>query len=79
MAAAKKPKLLDCAFTSGIVLRADGTVDLYSGVGDTHEGRPIRERSWDQSSISMPSFARATGRGFRVLATSKMLPMCLFT
>ena len=40
-AAAKKPKLLDCAFTSGIVLRADGKVDLYSGVGDTHEGRVV--------------------------------------
>ncbi len=41
VAAAKKPKLLDCAFTSGIVLRADGKVDLYSGVGDTHEGRVV--------------------------------------
>lgn len=36
---AKKPNLHDCAFTSGIVLRADGKVDLYSGLGDTHEGR----------------------------------------
>ena len=38
-AAAKLPNLKDCAFTSGIVLREDGKVDLYSGVGDTHEGR----------------------------------------
>lgn len=37
--AAKMPNLKDCAFTSGIVLREDGKVDLYSGVGDTHEGR----------------------------------------
>ena len=37
--AAKKPNLKDCAFTSGIKLREDGKVDLYSGVGDTHEGR----------------------------------------
>ena len=38
-AAAKLPKLKDCAFTSGIVLREDGKADLYSGLGDTHEGR----------------------------------------
>ncbi len=31
--------LRDCAFTSGIVKREDGKVDLYSGVGDTFEGR----------------------------------------
>lgn len=37
--AAKKPNLKDCAFTSGIVLRQDGKADLYSGIGDTHEGR----------------------------------------
>lgn len=37
--AAKKPNLADCAFTSGIVLRKDGKADLYSGVGDTFEGR----------------------------------------
>ena len=36
---AKRPELTDCAFTSGIVLRADGRVDLYSGIGDTYEGR----------------------------------------
>ena len=36
---AKRPELTDCAFTSGIVLRPDGNVDLYSGIGDTQEGR----------------------------------------
>lgn len=38
-APAKLPELVDCAFTSGIVLRPDGKADLYSGIGDTHEGR----------------------------------------
>ena len=37
----KKPELVDCAFTSGIVLRDDGLVDLYSGVGDCMEGRVV--------------------------------------
>ena len=37
--APKLPRLADCAFTSGIVPRADGRVDLYSGVGDAGEGR----------------------------------------
>ncbi|MCC3356831.1 DUF1861 family protein [Bacillus sp. REN16] len=36
---AKLPDLVDCAFTSGIVVRPDGKVDLYSGIGDTEEGR----------------------------------------
>jgi len=36
---AKRPGLEDCAFTSGIVMRPDGKVDLYSGIGDTGEGR----------------------------------------
>lgn len=36
---AKKPDLEDCAFASGIVTREDGKVDLYSGIGDTEEGR----------------------------------------
>jgi len=35
----KKPELADCAFTSGIVAREDGKVDLYSGVGDAYQGR----------------------------------------
>ena len=38
---AKKPELVDCAFTSGIVMRSDGRVDLYSGIGDTGEGRIV--------------------------------------
>lgn len=38
---AKKPNLVDCAFTSGIVMRPDGKVDLYSGIGDTEEGRVV--------------------------------------
>lgn len=42
-APAKIPQLKDCAFTSGIVKRADGKVDLYSGVGDTHQGRVVIE------------------------------------
>ena len=36
---AKRPELVDCAFTSGIVMRPDGKADLYSGIGDTQEGR----------------------------------------
>ena len=38
---AKKPDLTDVAFTSGIVPRADGKVDLYSGIGDAEEGRIV--------------------------------------
>jgi len=37
----KRPSLSDCAFTSGIVMREDGKVDLYSGIGDTEEGRIV--------------------------------------
>ena len=37
----KKPDLTDVAFTSGIVPRADGKVDLYSGIGDAEEGRIV--------------------------------------
>lgn len=36
---AKKPNLEDCAFTSGMVTRDDGMVDLYSGIGDCEEGK----------------------------------------
>jgi len=36
---AKGPSLVDCAFTSGIAVRNDGLVDLYSGLGDTAAGR----------------------------------------
>lgn len=35
----KLEKLKDCAFTSGIVSRPDGRVDLYSGLCDCEEGR----------------------------------------
>lgn len=35
----KRPDLVDCAFTSGIVMREDGKSDLYSGIGDAAEGR----------------------------------------
>jgi hypothetical protein len=38
---AKNPSLVDCAFTSGIVMREDGKVDLYSGIGDTEVGRSV--------------------------------------
>ncbi len=40
-APSKKPRLIDCTFTSGIVMREDGKVDLYGGVGDTYEGRIV--------------------------------------
>ena len=36
---AKMPRLRDCVFTSGIVERPDGKVDLYSGVCDVSAGR----------------------------------------
>ena len=38
---AKKPDLVDCAFTAGIVMREDGKVDLYSGIGDCEVGRIV--------------------------------------
>lgn len=37
--AAKRYITSDTSFTSGIIMREDGLVDLYSGVGDTGEGR----------------------------------------
>jgi hypothetical protein len=37
----KRPELADCAFSSGIVMRDDGNADLYSGIGDTQEGRAV--------------------------------------
>ena len=40
---AKYPYLSDCVFTSGIVMRPDGTADLYSGLGDTMVGRAVIE------------------------------------
>ncbi|CCW68384.1 unnamed protein product [Phytomonas sp. Hart1] len=41
LCAAKRDYLIDCVFTSGIVMRPDGRCDLYSGIGDTHEGRIV--------------------------------------
>lgn len=38
-APAKIPSLVDCTFTSGIVMREDGRADLYGGIGDSMEGR----------------------------------------
>lgn len=38
---AKRPELIDCTFTSGIVMREDGRADLYGGIGDTEEGRIV--------------------------------------
>ena len=35
----KRPFLADCCFTTGILPREDGLVELYSGVGDADEGR----------------------------------------
>lgn len=48
---AKLPKLLDCAFTSGILPRADGRVDLYSGIGDTAEGRIAIDNPFGQEIV----------------------------
>jgi hypothetical protein len=38
---AKKGELVDCTFTSGIVMREDGKADLYGGLGDVSEGRIV--------------------------------------
>lgn len=38
---AKKKNLCDCAFTSGMIMREDGNVDLYSGIGDCEEGKVV--------------------------------------
>ncbi|MCL2043082.1 MAG: DUF1861 family protein [Treponema sp.] len=38
---AKLPNLVDCTFTSGIVMRDDGKADLYGGLGDVAEGRVV--------------------------------------
>ena len=40
-APAKRGDLLDVTFTSGIVMREDGKVDLYAGIGDSEEGRIV--------------------------------------
>ena len=38
---AKIPNLIDCTFTSGIIMREDGKADLYGGLGDVAEGRVV--------------------------------------
>ena len=38
---AKRPGLIDCTFTSGIVSRTDGKADLYGGMSDISEGRIV--------------------------------------
>jgi hypothetical protein len=43
----KKPGLADCVFTSGIVMRADGKANLYSGLGDVAEGRVVIDYPFD--------------------------------
>ncbi|MDD4688713.1 MAG: DUF1861 family protein [Eubacteriales bacterium] len=40
-APSKVPNLADCVFSSGIVIRNNSRVDLYSGVGDTYCGRLV--------------------------------------
>lgn len=40
-APSKKPRLTDCTFTSGIVMREDGRADLYAGLSDAYEGRIV--------------------------------------
>lgn len=37
----KKPSLIDCAFTSGIIPRENGVVDLFSGLSDCEVGRIV--------------------------------------
>lgn len=49
--AAKKPNLIDCAFTSGIVMREDGLADLYIGIGDTEVGRITIDNPFDNDEI----------------------------
>ena len=45
----KVPHLDDCAFTSGFDCRPDGLVDVWSGLGDTAEGRVALDAAgfWD--------------------------------
>jgi len=38
---AKNDSLADCVFPAGIVMRDDGHVDLYSGIGDVEVGRIV--------------------------------------
>lgn len=43
----KKEHLVDCVFTSGILARTDGKVDLYSGLGDCEQGRIVIDNPFD--------------------------------
>lgn len=43
----KKPELIDCVFTSGIVPRPDGKADLYTGLGDCQVGRTTIDYPFD--------------------------------
>ncbi len=44
---AKIPRLEDCCFTSGVFRRPDGKYDLYSGIGDVHEGRMVIDNPFE--------------------------------
>lgn len=48
-APAKMPYLIDCTFTSGIVMREDGKADLYAGIGDVMEGRIVIDYPFSQA------------------------------
>lgn len=60
---AKVPKLIDCAFTAGVVPREDGLVDLYSGIGDTAQGRVTIPNPFGQAfSVCANSLEKAAHR-----------------
>ena len=44
---AKIPALVDCTFTSGMVVREDGKADLYGGLSDVGEGRIVIDYPFD--------------------------------
>lgn len=52
---AKMNNLRDCAFTSGIIMREDKKVDLYSGIGDCQAGRIVIDNPFaSQGAILSP-------------------------
>lgn len=51
---AKLPYLADCVFSSGIKVREDGKVDLYSGMGDCEEGRITIDNPFEGRKITGP-------------------------
>lgn len=55
---AKIPSLANCAFTSGIVMRSDGKCDLYSGIGDTAEGRIVIDYPFEGFGAIVSRFGR---------------------